>query len=146
MLINAAALIYQVSFSSVAAITAVRDGGNGLTAGANHVDYAALAAASVAWQDLCDLQGARADPPRRVTATRCHRGRRRDADTVNGFAGPTTRGRVVRRIAADLGTVRLSDSEQIDFASFQTFESKQPAPVGWYWDGSGDVTQGPGDR
>lgn len=48
VLVNAGALIHQVHSGPVQAITAVRDGGVPLTAGADHASYAALAAATVA--------------------------------------------------------------------------------------------------
>ena len=139
--INAALLIWQVSFSSVSAISAVRDGGVALSAGADYPTYAGLAAATVAGgaYATCRALGLLrlgSSPARDVTADV-----QGDADIYESQAGPKTRGRIVRRIATALGTVRFSDSEQIDFSAFQQFESRQPGPVGWYWDGSQSVTK-----
>ena len=139
--INAALLIGQVSRSSVSAITAVYDGRAALSAGADYATYALLAAATVAGGTYatCLAYGlfrVGAAPVYGITADV-----QGDNDTIESLPGPTTRGRIVRRIATGLGTVRLRDSEQIDFAAFQDFENKQPAPVGWYWDGSQAVTK-----
>lgn len=137
VLINATALIYQVSWSSVAAISAVYDGRAALTPGADYANYALLAAATVGGGTYatCKALGLfrlGSSPVLDVTANVTG-----DADVVNGTPGPTTRAGVVRRIATGIGSVTLSDSEQIDFTSFGAFESQQPAPVGWYWDQPG---------
>ncbi|CAB4195212.1 hypothetical protein UFOVP1644_32 [uncultured Caudovirales phage] len=139
--INATSLILQMSYTSIGGVTAVRDGGVALALNGNYSTYAALAAATVApgqyatctafglvrlgaapvYGVTCDLQG--------------------DADVIASVAGPTTRAGVVRRIATGLGSLRFSDIDQIDYRSFQDFENRQPAPVGWYWDGSQEVTK-----
>lgn len=135
--ITAAKLIYQVSWSSVAAITAVYDGRAALAFAANYGSYAALEAAVIPGGQYatCLAKGLfrlGASPVRDITADVTG-----DADVINGTPGPTTRAAIVRRIATGIGTVTLSDSEQIDFVSFGVFESQQPAPVGWYWDQPG---------
>lgn len=140
-LINAVKLVYQVSYTSIAAVTAVRDGGALLAAGADYPDYASLAAAAIGGGTYatCRAKGLirlGASPAKDITADVTG-----DADVVNGLGAPTTRGRIVRRIATGLGTVKLSDTDQIDFASFQSFEARQPAPCGWYWDSSAEVTK-----
>jgi len=141
VVINTAALILQVSRSSITAITEVRDGGVPLTQGTNHATYALLAAAAVSGGTYatCLAEGLfrlGSTPALEITADVTG-----DADSVNGLGAPLTRGRIVRRIATGIGTVSLTDSEQIDHATFQSFENKQPAAVGWYWDGRGDVTK-----
>lgn len=141
VMINAVALIGQVSRSSVAAISAAYDGRVPLALGADYASYADLAAATVApgTYATCLAQGLYrlgAAPVYGITCDVVG-----DADVFGGLGAPTTRGRIVRRIATALGAVRFSDSEQIDFAAFQDFENKQPAPCGWYWDGSAETSK-----
>lgn len=141
VLVNTTGLIFQVSFSSVGQISAVRDGGAALSFAADYATYDLLAAATVpaGQYATCLAYGLLrlgSTPVYQVTVDA-----RGDNDTLNSIAGPTTRGGIVRRIATGLGTVRLSDSEQIDFASFVAFENAQSAAVGWYWDGSRAVTK-----
>ena len=139
--ISTALLVWQVSYSSVTAISAVRDAGVALTPGADYATWDLLAAATIAGGTYatCKALGLfrlGSSPAGDVTADVTG-----DADTIEGQVGPTTRGRIVRRIATAIGAVRFSDVDQIDFAAFQAFESAQPAPVGWYWDGAQPVTK-----
>lgn len=139
--IVATALCYQVSFSSINSVSAVRDGGVALSFSADYATYAALAAATIASGSYatCLAYGLirlGSTPVYGITADL-----RGDNDTIASVAGPTTRGGVVRRIATALGAVRLSDSDQIDFSAFNAFENRQTAPVGWYWDGSQAITK-----
>jgi hypothetical protein len=131
--VNAVLLIFQVSYSSVRAITAVRDGGIALTHGADYPSWEALAAATVApaTYATCLALGLfrlGSSPQKDVTADV-----EGDNDTIDGQAFPRTRGQIARRIATRLGTVMLDEGSQFDFAALAAFESKQPAPVGWYW-------------
>lgn len=140
VLINATSLILQVSFSSITAVTAVRDGGSALAFAADYATYAPLAAATVpAGQyatclalGLIRLGSA---PVYGITADV-----QGDNDTVASVVGPSTRSGVVRRIVNALGSVRLTD-DQIDFASLQAFENRESVDVGWYWDGSQELSK-----
>ena len=141
VMVNATALIIQVSRSSVNAVSAVYDGRAPLTPAGDFATYAALAAATVAGGTYATCLAAGlfrlgSAPVYGITADVVG-----DNDTVNGLGAPTSRGKIVRRIAAGLGPVRLSDSEQIDFAAFNDFENKQPAPCGWYWDGASEISK-----
>lgn len=139
--INATSLIVQVSFTSIAGVTAVRDGGVALSFNADFATFAFLAAATLApgQYATCLASGLIRLGAAPVYGVTCDV--RGDADVFNSVAGPTTRAGVVRRIATGLGSVRFSDTEQIDYRSFQDFENRQPAPVGWYWDGAQEVTK-----
>lgn len=141
VMINATALIGQVSRSSVAAISAIYDGRAPLTPGADYPTYPALAAAAAAPGSYatCLAQGLYRLGSTPVYGITCDVVG--DADTIGSLPGPTSRGRIVRRIATGLGTVRFSDSEQIDCTAFQDFENKQPAPVGFYWDGRSEISK-----
>ena len=126
-------LCFQVSCSSVAAITAVRDGGQALAAGADYATYALLAAATVApgTYATCLAAGLFRLGSSPVVGTTCDV--TGDADTIDGQPGPTVRGQIARRIVTRLGSFRLNDNTQIDFPALAAFVSRQPAPVGWYW-------------
>lgn len=141
VIINAVLLIGQLSYTSIASVDAVRDGAAALTFSADYSTYAALAAATVApgYYATCLAYGLirlGATPVLGITVDV-----QGDNDTVGGVTPPTTRAGMVRRIATAIGTVRFSDSEQIDFRSFQDFDNRQPAPVGFYWDGGQPVTK-----
>ena len=56
-----------------------------------------------------------------------------DVDVIDGQNGPTTRGQIARRIVTRMGAVRLNDATQSDFPALAACASRQPAPVGWYW-------------
>jgi hypothetical protein len=132
-LISAANLIYQVSCSSVQAITSVMDGAAPLDAGADYATYDALAAATVApgafatclAQGLFRLGGTAA-----LLLTAHVQG---DNETINGLGYPSTRAQVARRIATGRGTVRLSDPDEIDASAYRALEKKQLAAVGFFW-------------
>jgi hypothetical protein len=140
--INAVKLIGQVSRSAVTSITNVTDGhGTALLSAGDFGTYDALAGATIPVDGFatCLALGLYRLGAAPVFGITCNV--QGDAETVNGLAGPTSRGRIVRRIAAGLGSLRLMDSTQIDFAAFQDFENKQPAAVGWYWDGGQQITK-----
>lgn len=127
-------LCYQVSCSSVAAITAVRDGGQALSVGSDYATYALLASATVAPGTYATCLAAGlfrlgSSPVYGITCDVTG-----DADVVLGQNGPTTRGQIARRIVTRIGAFRLDDTSQIDFPALAAFESRQPAPVGWFWD------------
>lgn len=139
--INTTSLIAQVSFSSIAAVSAVRDGAVALSFSADYATYALLAAATVApgAYATCLASGLfrlGAAPVYGITADI-----QGDADIIASVVGPTTRGTIVRRIATGIGTVRFNDTEQIDYRAFTDFEARQPAAVGWYWDGSQEISK-----
>lgn len=135
--INATALIYQVSCSSVLAIDAVRDGGAlpGLTFDADYATYDLLAAnappaghyatclalglfrigAAAVFQITADVRG--------------------DNDTINGLGYPATRATIARRIATGRGNVRIADPAGIDGAAHKALEQRQAATLGYYWNG-----------
>lgn len=141
VLIAATPLCFQVSFSSISQVSAVRDGGAALAFSANYATYDLLVAATVpaGQYATCLAYGLirlGSLPVYGITADVCG-----DNDTINSVAGPTTRAGVVRRIATALGAVRLSDTDQIDSAAFIAFGNVQSAPVGWYWDGSDAITK-----
>ena len=131
--IGATLLCYQVSCSSIAAVTAVRDGGSPLSAGADYTTYPLLAAATVApgTYATCLAQGLFRLGSSPVNGVTCDV--TGDADVIDGQNGPTTRGQIARRIVTRMGAVRLNDATQIDFPALAAFASRQPAPVGWYW-------------
>lgn len=139
--INATSLIQQVSYTSIAGVTAVRDGGVALSLNGDYPAYAALAAATIApgQYATCIASGLIRVGAAPVLGVTCDV--QGDADVIASVAGPTTRGGIVRRIATGLGSVRFSDTDQIDFHAFQDFENRQPAPVGWYWDGGQEITK-----
>ncbi|MCW5738475.1 MAG: hypothetical protein KIS73_30415, partial [Enhydrobacter sp.] len=133
-LIAAAPLIYQTTYTSARAITAVRDGGVPLTPTVDYPTYEALADATIAGGTFatCKAFGlirVGATPVFGITADI-----EGDNDTIAGQGFPRTRGQIARRIATRLGFVRLSEASQFDFGALAAFESLQPAPVGWWWD------------
>lgn len=135
VLINATALIYQVSCTSVLAFDAVKDGGAGLTADADYPSYAALAAVTPAAGHFatCKALGLfklGAKPVYVVTADV-----RGDNDIVNGVSYPHTRAQIVRRIATARGTVQLDDPAEIDTGAFEALENWQPATLNYFFDG-----------
>lgn len=136
VLISVADQIFQWSLGSSQACSAVRHGGVALDFHADYPTFDDLAAASIpsAHYGTClahslvrpniTLQyGIRVD----VVG---------DDDTVDGHAGPLTRGGIARRIATHLGSGSIDDSAEIDAPSFQRMEAYHSAPVGWWF---GDV-------
>lgn len=130
--IDAADLIYQVSFTSVQSIVA-KDGGNALTFDGDDPDFATLKAATIGtghYRTCKDLGLYRMGGKPLLIATADVVG---DADMVSGHPAPVTRGQVARRIATGLGLIRLDDVTALDNASFTDLDVNQPAPCGWYW-------------
>ncbi len=132
-------LIYEASCTSIYAVNAVRDGGGALTldtsvgTGGNCASYAALDAATIAsgkYATCLSLGLIRlgATPALQVTADVTG-----DADTIDGYGRPVTRGQIARRIATGRGKLKLLSS-QIDDASFTALDTAQPGACGWYWD------------
>jgi hypothetical protein len=133
--INATALVYQVSCSSVLAIDAVKDGGQALASAGDYATYALLEAATVAPGSFATclalgLFKVGASPVFIITADV-----RGDNDTINGIAYPHTRAHIARRIATGRGTVKLNDPADIDGTAFEYLEQRQTATLGYYWDG-----------
>ncbi len=133
-LINVAKLIYQVSFTSILAVDAVKDGGSGLAADTDYPTYAALEAATVAAGDYATCLAQGLVRLGAIPVSVCTVDFRGDNDALAGGAYPHTRGQIVRRIACGRGAVRLSDPTDIDTASFEALETWQPATLGYYWD------------
>ena len=141
VLINTTSLVFQASYTSIRSVQEVRDGGAALSFAANYSTYDALVAATVSAGQYatCLAYGlirVGSAPVYGITMDLCG-----DNDTYNSVTGPTTRGAIVRRIATGIGSLRLLDSTQVDYTSFVQFESKQPAEVGFYWDGSNAITK-----
>lgn len=130
---TAADLIYRVSIGRIRDVSAVRDGGQPLTQGANHPTYAALKAATVAPGTYATCLAAGrfrlgAVPVFDITCDVAG-----DDDTIDGQPFPRTRGQIARRIATRLGNVHLDEGSQLDFAALTALELAQPADVGFYW-------------
>jgi hypothetical protein len=140
VLMVASLLVYQVSCSSVRAVTAVKDGGNPLENDGDVADYAALAAATIGVGHyltclalgLFRLGGA---PSLKITADL-----EGDNDTISGHGFPSTRGQIARRIATGRGQTKLDDVLQLDGPSFVDLDNRQPGACGFYW--SADITKG----
>ena len=138
--LGAALLIYEVSCSSVNAITDVRDGGASLTFDSDYPTYTALAAAAISGGHyatclafgLFRLGGA---PAKQITADV-----QGDADSIGGVGYVNTRAAIAKRIAIGRGNLKLTTA-QLNAASFTAFDTAQPAIVGWYWDGSTATTK-----
>lgn len=131
--INATALIYQVSCTSVLAFDAVKDGGASLTIGTDYATYDLLAAASVGAGTVatCKALGLfrlGAAPVYAVTVDL-----RGDNDTINGLGYPSTRAAIARRIATGRGNIKLRDPQDLDGTAFEYLDQWQPATVGRYW-------------
>jgi hypothetical protein len=131
----AAKLCYQVSCSSVRAITTVRDSAKGLAATTDYPTYEALAAAALTpttgTYATCLARGLfrLADRPvGRVTADV-----QGDADVIGGLGYPSARAEIARRIATGRGNLRLESSTQIDNAAYRALQQAQPAVLGYYW-------------
>lgn len=132
VLITATDLIYQVSCSSIGAVTAVRDGGAPLGAGSDFGTYADLLAATVApgtYATCLALGLIKTGAAPQLALTVDFRG---DADTVDGYGPPATRAQIVRRIATGRGAMRLT-GDDIDLASYTALEQRQSATLGYYW-------------
>lgn len=132
--INATALVYQVSCTSVLAIDAVKDGGAALTPGSDYATYDLLAAAVVAPGTFatCKALGLfriNATPVYVITADV-----RGDNDTLAGIAYPHTRAHIARRIATGRGAVKFADPADVDFTAFEYVEQRLTATLGYYWD------------
>jgi hypothetical protein len=140
IMINGTLLILQASFTSIQTVTAVYDGRVALVFSADYPTYAALAAATVTagHYATCLASGLIRLGSTPVYGLTCDV--TGDGDTFSGLSGPLTRGRIIRRIATGLGSLRFTD-EQMDYVSFERFESYQSAPCGWYWDGSTDISK-----
>jgi hypothetical protein len=133
-LVVPASLIYQVNDGPVSGVAAVYDRGSALGAGADHADYAALAAATVAagFYDTCLAQGyvkLGSSPVGTVTADV-------DGDATGGVFVATS-GTIVRRLVGT-STV-IVDPDDLYLPSFAALEVTQPAPIG-YWLGSDDTS------
>ena len=127
--------IYQVSFTAILAIDAVKDGGVPLTIDADYPTFTAMDAVTPAAGHVttCKALGAfklGSTPTKTLTVD--FRG---DAEVVNGIGYPQTRAQIVRRIACGRGNIRLSDPADIDTQALESLESFQPAPLNYYFDG-----------
>jgi len=133
VLINAAAQIFQWSLTASAALTELRHGGVVLPVHADYPTFEALESASIpsGYHGTClahslvrpnvGLQyGIRLD----VIG---------DNEVAYGHPGPTTRAAIARRIATTRGPNRLDDAAQIDITAFNRLETRNAAPVGWYF-------------
>ncbi len=132
ILLNTTLLIYQVSFTSILAIDAARDGGLALTFQADYATYADLAAATIsaAHYGTCLAEGLlRLGSTIAVLLTIDGRG---DNDSPDGQTYPHTRAQIARRIATGYGPIKLGDY-QIDYQTINYMEQEQPATVGFYW-------------
>jgi len=136
--IGASLLIYQVSFTTVQAISAVRDGGAALTldtavgTAGDCATYAALAAATVAAgkyatclaKGLFRLGGS---PTKRITCDA-----QGDNESIGGVTWASKRADIVRRIATGRGNVKLTTA-QLDTASFAALNTAQAAACEAYF-------------
>jgi len=136
--IGASLLIYQVSFTTVQAISAVRDGGAALTldtavgTAGDCATYAALAAATVAAgkyatclaKGLFRLGGS---PTKRITCDA-----QGDNESIGGVTWASKRADIVQRIATGRGNVKLTTA-QLDTASFAALNTAQAAACEAYF-------------
>lgn len=136
--INAATLIYEVSCTSVNAITAVREAGAALvldtTVGTSGdvATYALLAAATIASGKYatCKALGLfrlQAAPTKTITADV-----QGDADTIGGATYTAKRAGIMRRIAVGRGNLKLTTS-QLDDSTFTAMDTAQAATCGFYF-------------
>ena len=136
ILVVTSLLIYQVSFSSVYAISDVRDGGVSRTFDGDDADYATLAAAFIAGGHYrtCKALGLfrlGGQPTKAVTADV-----QGDNDTIDGIARPLTRAAIARRVVCGRGKTRLT-AAQLDLSTFTAMDTAQPATCGYFWTGGG---------
>ncbi len=130
--VNATLLIYQLHDRAIAEVVAVRDKGVALTFSADHADYAALAAASVAGgaYATCLAQGLvrlGAAPAGRVTCDL--RGDAPGGD-LGGYV--ETAADIARRIVTTrLGGDSLSDPAGLDTAALAALNAAQPAALAY---------------
>ncbi len=139
MQVNSTTLIYEVSCTSVQAITAVREAGSALaldtsvgTSG-DFATYALLAAAVIAAGKYvtCKALGLfrlQAAPLKAITADV-----QGDADTIGGATYTAKRAGIMRRIAVGRGNLKLTTS-QIDDSTFTAMDTAQAGTCGYYFD------------
>ncbi len=137
--VNSTTLIYEVSCTSVQAITAVREAGSALaldtsvgTSG-DFATYALLAAAVIAAGKYvtCKALGLfrlQAAPLKAITADV-----QGDADTIGGATYTAKRAGIMRRIAVGRGNLKLTTS-QIDDSTFTAMDTAQAGTCGYYFD------------
>ena len=132
--IGASLLIYQVSFTTIQAVTAVRDGGAALTldtavgTAGDCATYAILAAATVAAGKYatCLVKGLfrlGGSPTKRITC---------DVQGDNESTWVSKRADIVQRIATGRGNVKLTTA-QLDTASFTALNTAQAAACEAYF-------------
>lgn len=130
--------IYQWSFTSSAACTALRHGGTVLTpTGVDYATYELLAAAvdalviPSAHYATCLAESMVAV---NVSITRSIRvDVQGDNSTQTGHTTPLTRGQIARRIATVYGDSYLDDTLEIDTNSFTVLDQDHAATCGFFW-------------
>ena len=130
--VNAALLIYQVSFTPIEGVDDVKDGTLSIDFAADYPTYGALAAATVASATYatCLAEGLiRLGSSVVFSLTVDLRG---DANDIGNIAYPRTRAQIARRIATGYGDLSLTD-DQIDFDAINLMEQEQAAVAGFYF-------------
>lgn len=139
-LIDATNFVYQWHDRAVSSFTAARDGASTLVIDGDSADLTALLAASISTGHVrtCNALGLI-----RLGATPGLSFRidgYGDAYSVNATTYVETRGAIVRRLATTRGSAPFADSSELDTVAFSLLDSRQPWPVGFWFDG--DISVG----